>query len=322
MTELEGRSRIDPQALDCRAYLMSLLAEGQCCGLVSDRDMARLRAESLTLLSRQGDTWSRGQSSSLPVEKAQLLLESVFYTAGLALKAAATPETALVRLREEPLAQLYAEGQKRIVRKLQTAHALHRQLKKTLFTTPNEFYRPTAVEGIDGFFKLYRPDLTAQETHITADYPTFFGPPQLDGIEFIEQYLQQLAHENRFCRYFAPEAVHALLLGLDQRYPQLILNLYGPVLAAALGCVITRQPVAALRCDLPRLQALLTGKSRRETEALLAAAAETFIAGADCPAGLAAYLRRSVPLLAADLVKNLSLGRLEMTVPCPVEWKA
>ena len=72
MTELEGRSRIDPQALDCRAYLMSLLAEGQRCGLVSDRDMARLRAESLTLLSRQGDTWSRGHSSSLPVEKAQM----------------------------------------------------------------------------------------------------------------------------------------------------------------------------------------------------------------------------------------------------------
>ena len=94
MTELEGRSRIDPQALDCRAYLMSLLAEGQRCGLVSDRDMARLLAESLTLLSRQGDTWSRGQSSSLPAEKAQLLLGSVFYTAGLALKAAATPETA------------------------------------------------------------------------------------------------------------------------------------------------------------------------------------------------------------------------------------
>ena len=275
MTELEGRSRIDSQALDGRAYLMSLLAEGQRCGLVSDRDMARLRAESLTLLARQADTWSRGQSSSLPVEKAQLLLESVFYTAGLALKAAATPETALERLREEPLAQLYTEGQKRIVRKLQTAHALHRQLKKTLFTTPNEFYRPTAVEGIDGFFKLYRPDLTAQETHITADYPTFFGPPQLDGIEFIEQYLQQLAHENRFCRYFAPEAVHALLLGLDQRYPQLLLNLYGPVLAAALGCVITRQPVAALRCDLPRLQTLLAGQNRRETEALLAAAAET-----------------------------------------------
>ena len=102
----------------------------------------------------------------------------------------------------------------------------------------------------------------------------------------------------------------------------MLLNLYGPVLAAALGCVITRQPVAALRCDLPRLQTLLAGKNRRETEALLAAAAETFIAGADCPAGLAAYLRRSVPLLAADLVKNLSLGRLEMTVPCPEEWEA
>ena len=122
-------------------------------------------------------------------------------------------------------------------------------MKKALFPTANEFYRATLSDGIDGFFKLYRPAFAAQEIHITADYPTFFGLPEKDGVEFMEDYLRCLSHENRFLGCFAPETVHALLLGLDERYPQLILNLYGPVLAAALGCVLTRQSVARLRYD-------------------------------------------------------------------------
>lgn len=109
-------------------------------------------------------------------------------------------------------------------------------------------------------------------------------------------------------------------MGLDERYPQLILNLYGPVLAAALGCVLTRQSVAALRCDLPRLNALLAGKSRQETEKLLRQAAEVFIRGAGCPEGLAAYLRRSVPPLAGEMARAVALGHPEAAVPVPAEW--
>lgn len=101
----------------------------------------------------------------------------------------------------------------------------------------------------------------------------------------MEEYLRCLSHENRFLRCFAPETVHALLLGLDENYPLLILNLYGPVLAAALGCVLTRQSVARLRYDPERLTALLTGRSRQETEVLLRQAAEVFIRGAGLPGG-------------------------------------
>ena len=243
----------------------------------------------------------------------------MLYIVSLELKAGPTPEKAVERLRREPLAALYAAGQKRITRKLQAARTLHRQLKKTLFPTPNQFYRTTLADGVGGFFKLYRPALAAQEIHITADYPTFFGLPPLDGVEFMEEYLRHLSHENRFLRCFAPETVHALLLGLDENYPLLILNLYGPVLAAALGCVLTRQSVAALRYDPERLAALLTDRSRQETEALLRQAAEVFIRGADCPEGLSAYLRRSVPLLAGDVTRAVSLGHPEAVLPLPVE---
>lgn len=319
MTNLTRRTLLDPLALDGRDYFASLLAEGQRCGLLSDRDLSRLQGESLTLLAERVDAWSHGLSTSLPAERAQQLLGSVLYIVSLELKAGPTPEEAVERLRREPLAALYAAGQKRITRKLQAARTLHRQLKKTLFPTPNQFYRATLADGVDGFFKLYRPALAAQEIHITADYPTFFGLPPLDGVEFMEEYLRCLFHENRFLRCFAPETVHALLLGLDENYPLLILNLYGPVLAAALGCVLTRQSVARLWYDPERLAALLTGRSRQETEVLLRQAAEVFIRGAGCPEGLSAYLRRSVPVLAGDVTRAVSLGHPEAVLPLPVE---
>ena len=44
-----------------------------------------------------------------------------------------------------------------------------------------------------------------------------------------------------------------------------------------------------------------------------------FIRGADCPEGLSAYLRRSVPVLAGDVARAVSLGHPEAVLPLPVE---
>ena len=66
MTDLTRRTLLDPLALDGRDYFASLLAEGQRCGLLSDRDLSRLQGESLTLLAERADAWSHGLSTSLP----------------------------------------------------------------------------------------------------------------------------------------------------------------------------------------------------------------------------------------------------------------
>ena len=169
MTELAKYSGIDSLRLNRRQYFTSLLAEGQRLGLVSERDGARLQGESLTLLAERVQVWSRGESSSLPVEAAQELLASVLYAVSAALLTRAAPEQALADVLTLPLAQLYQEGQRCIQKKVQTARSLHRQLKRRLFDTPNVFYRATIIDGVEGFFKLYRPETAAQETHITAD---------------------------------------------------------------------------------------------------------------------------------------------------------
>ena len=61
-----------------------------------------------------------------------------------------------------------------------------------MFQTPNGFWRSTIEGGINGFFRLYRPEFAAHEIHITADYPPLLGRPALQGVEFMERYLQEI----------------------------------------------------------------------------------------------------------------------------------
>lgn len=191
--------------------LIPLTEYGLRHGLLTEDDLRRLRAESLPLLRCQAERLTGGRSSSLPAETAEALLDSVFYTVSLALKRCASPEEALTLLRQQPLDTLFAAGQKRLTRKVQAARLMHDELTRSLFSTPNAFYRTTLVDGIAGFFKLYRPALFAQETHITADYPLFLPLQNQTGIEFIERYLQNALCENGFLRCFPAEAVHELI---------------------------------------------------------------------------------------------------------------
>ena len=152
--------------------LIPLTEYGLRHGLLTEDDLRRLRAESLPLLRRQAERLTGGRSSSLPAETAGALLDSVFYTVSLALKRCASPEEALTLLRQQPLDTLFAAGQKRLTRKVQAARLMHDELTRSLFSTPNAFYRATLVDGIAGFFKLYRPALFAQETHSTQIMPS------------------------------------------------------------------------------------------------------------------------------------------------------
>lgn len=317
MTDLDRSHVINQAALSGTNYFASLMAQGQRLALLSDRDMARIQTESLALLAERTETWNRGKSSSIRVETAQALLSSILYTVGIALKACPSPEDAIDALKREPLEQLFLTGLQKIKRKVQTARLTHRQITSKLFQTKNVFYRSTVVDGIGGFFKLYRPEFFAQELHITADYPTFFRVNDLAGIEFIEQYLRNLAHENQFLRFFSADKVHHLLCGLDENYPLILLNLYEPVLTAALCCALTDQPVRGLSCDLKASKALFDGKRAAEIEALLSGALEQIVMEFDCPPGLTGYLRCSLPKLALSIQNAMRLGHLETVVLTP-----
>lgn len=283
MLELMPAGQIDAAALAADNYFLSLLAAGAKQGILTDADLACLQSESLALLAAQTAVYTGGESSSVRTETAQALLDSVFYTLGIVLKGFPTPDAALQALKSRSLAVLLTEGQ----------------------------------DGIRGFFRLYRPALFANETHITADYPPLLPITGLCGIEFIERYLACLMAENRFLRCFQPKQVHLLLCALPEDYRKTPMNLCLPVLTAALCCELTGQPPHTLACDREALARLLGGKSGAQNARLLYGAFAPLCAALGISPRVRAYLRRVIPQIAAALTRAAQNGTLDAAVLYP-----
>ena len=215
------------------AYAATLVSCAERAGLFSANDKNALQAELYALLCELAARASKGKSSSLRIERAEELLESALFSLGMALKAEPTPEEALKKLKSTQIRTLFAEGQKLIRRKILICRAMHKNLCKQLFDTPNVFYRSTVIDGITGFFKLYDPLFGGQELHITADYPTCLGRPSVCGIEFIESYLQRIQAENDFLQLFPAQNVHVFLKKLVPGYAETPMNLFEPVFGRA-----------------------------------------------------------------------------------------
>lgn len=317
MGELDRKRVLDDAALDKKNYWPSLIGAVLSRGLLSDADMARIQGESAALFVRQAGRLTRGESTSLRAEKARELTESIAYVLGTSLRRCPRADDALETLRREPLDAIFDRGLTIIRRRLEWACAVHERLKNTLFVTRNVFYKSTIVDGLDAFFRLYRPEFSTQEIHITADYPAFLSEKGWRGIDFIERYLHALSCENRFLRFFDANAVHRLLYGLDENYQQILMNIYEPVLTSALCCELTGRPVQALDADRAAVKRLLGGLDAAGVEARLSVAREALCARLECSEELSAYMAASVPKIARTLTRALALGALDAALLSP-----
>ena len=241
METLDILHPIKAELLNPKYYVQSLIKQACNCGLLSDKELSKIQGDLLLILSEQMDKWSHGESSSIPTAKAQDIMTSILFVIGLQLKSYQTPEQAVDILKSEPLKVLFENGLKLVRRKMVVSRQLQKRILDNLLDTPNVYYRSTIADGINGFFKLYHPQFTAHEIHITADYPVFMGRPELEGIEFIDKYLRCIQAENAFCVCFASQDIHHLLCGLTRDYPNVPLNIFEPVLLSALGLVIRKR---------------------------------------------------------------------------------
>mgnify|MGYP004621341187 FL=1 len=289
-----------------------LLTQCVSLGHLHPAALSCIQEECLVLLAQQARRFTGGQSSSLQIERMQALMDSIYYTLNVALKEFPDCESALSFLKQHSVSQLYEMGQNRIRRKLQATRTQHQILGKHLLDTPNVFYNATIREGIPGFFRFYRPEFFAHETHITADYPVYLPPKALSGIEFIQEYLLHLSYENRFCRFFSPDTIHMFLHTLDEHYPLLLTNLFSPVLSAALCCVLSSQPIQTLSYDRPKLEILLENHSAAQTEALFSLALRQLTSDLSCPPGLCSYLQRCLPTVAVSVKQMLDTGHFHL----------
>lgn len=301
---LDVRHWVAAELLNPKYYFQSLIEQAMSCGLLTDMDMSKIQMELLMILAEQTDKWSRGESSSIPTEKAQDIMASVMFVIGIQLKSYQAPEQAVEMLKTEPLKSLFESGLKRVRRKMDVSRYLQKRIVGSLLDTPNVYYRSTIVDGINGFFKLYRPQFTAHEIHITADYPILAGRPELNGIEFIEQYLRCIDAENAFCVCFASRNIHHLLCGLTQDYRSVPMNLFEPVLLSALGLIMVNRHPAQLdlsKSDIGLLYQQFSGQSEHEIQDCLKKALFLLDRKMELPQISKRYVSLCIPQIAATI---------------------
>lgn len=311
---------IKAELLSPKYYFQSLIEQARYSDLLSDKKISAMQTDLLLILAEQTDKWSKGESSSIPTEKAQDIMRSILFVIGIQLKSYQTPEQAVDVLKLESLKTIFENGLKLVRRKITICRHLQKVILNHLLDTPNVYYRSTIADGINGFFKLYRPQFAAHEIHITADYPVFMGRPELEGIEFIEKYLRYIQAENAFCICFTPQDIHHLLYGLTQDYRSVPLNIFEPVLLSALGLVIRdRNPkrLDLTENDISFLYLLFSGQSKKEVEICLKKALFNLNEKINLPRISMQYASLCIPKLVATVINAVKMKTLDKVFLIP-----
>lgn len=203
-----------------------------------EEEAVALRQKLFNLLAHQVRQYTGGESTSLPVETAQALFQSVCFSLGL------DPEQpALWRreLLEDDLAERWRAGQARIRDQLTKGKELWRIVCASLPPADNRAMRDT-LRSIGGFWRRYDPRFFAQEIPCDIDYQLALPvPSKQQGVDYVVTYLERLAVENRFLQRYSPEVLCPVWEAYCPNYRQEVGNLFEPVGINALGKILLGQ---------------------------------------------------------------------------------
>lgn len=270
MNKPQKQLLINENNLRADSYFQSILSEAGRWQLLSEIELENIHLQLLALLTQRLKKYTHGESNSVRTEIGESILQSVLYSISIYLKDLPDADFALEAIKKRPLAELYQEGQKLILLKIDQAKQLLIKVKDNRLIqygcginncldnnnlgVNNQAYDETIEKGIASFFFSYDAGFAAHETPGSIDYPLCGAQTELTGIEYILNYLETLCLENDFCQRFKTKDIHYLLMGYDGDYPELLINIFELTLNNALGCVLA---------DKDPLELNMTGSDRQ-----------------------------------------------------------
>lgn len=270
MNEIETISKIKREKLDEREYFTTLIQVAYDKHMLTEDDIVNLQSQSLQLLDKMVYKYNGNDSSSIRRDISKEILNSNNYTIGIYLKTFKNPDEALNEIKKKGLEIAYQEGRKKIDRMLKVIRLMYIKVKQNKLNIENDTYNDTIIGGIQGFLKIYNPDFKAQDMKITADYPLYndlIG--KLNGVEFINEYLNSLYFENLFCMKFSEERIEYLLYGYSHDYKELIINIFEIVLLEVIACRLVQRDMHDLiisTAELNEIYSILKNKDKGEIE--------------------------------------------------------
>ena len=241
--------------------------------LFSADDLQILLPRLWTLLGKQTERYTMGDSTSVTVEAAQELFASLWYTITLALD---ETHTAYGRLLSEELTPFVKQGQIILQEKLEVAKRLWEMVCRTAPEIQNTYFTDT-LRGIGDYFRRYDLYFFAHRKPLCVDYPLLNAPSEtMHGLSYTEQYLKCMLAENLLIRGFEKDAVICVLQTVAPDYQEYYLNLCEQSDTNALGLAMIGKNVRTLRLgheEQAEILEMMQNRSCEKQRELLHAAA-------------------------------------------------
>ncbi|PKM71655.1 MAG: hypothetical protein CVU91_12900 [Firmicutes bacterium HGW-Firmicutes-16] len=210
---------------------------------LTEEDERIIQTKLWQLLARHTELYTMGDSSSVRIELAQELLQSISFCLDLFLKQSGNTKKFFV---EADLEELLRLGQTVCEEKIELGKKLYSMACRTAPEIDNISFRDT-LKGIGGFFKHYDFRFFAHQIPCDIDYQLCNPVKEsLQGIEYINDYLGRIIIENDFVRRFEINRTESLLNSYCSDYKGLLINLYAPLAANAVGLALLGEDVSKL----------------------------------------------------------------------------
>jgi hypothetical protein len=314
MNSIEKSQLIDENILDQGYYFQSLFLEACQRNILSDAQIERIQVELIELMGKEVERYTNDESSSVPVEKAQELLQSITYSMGCFLKTISDMEIKINLLKSEKLSVLFHKGMEAVSACKARARKLMQELQNNSLKLDNYAYQDSIFTGIPEFFHDYNIEFGANETSASIDYPIFFPIADLLGAEYMEEYLKRFTLENNYCRHFSEKTMNQLLHGFDKEAEHILINIFELVLINSMGCGLLGQEITTLEIskkDMEWLQNSMEGLNLNELVHKLEDALSLVEQEVLLEKDILAYMKAAIPEISERFKNNLNTHTLD-----------
>ena len=241
---------IKKKNLSAEYFFQSLIMELYHKKLLTKDQMESIKLQTLKVLKEQVGYFTKGQSSSVPVETAEKLMLSIYYVIGIYLKSFSNIDDLIKEIQNGKLESFFNKGKKLAEEKKKEAEKLFKMVKESKVITENYAYNDTINDGISPFFNEYDIEFEGHLIPGSIDYPLCICIDNLAGVEYIYEYLKRLYLENKFCLYFRNDEIEKLLLSYDKKSYHLLINIFELVLTNSIASVLLGKEANSLYISL------------------------------------------------------------------------
>lgn len=277
---------------------------------MDDKSMDYKIEELLPVVSELAQQYTGCESTSIPYEKAQTLMEAVLFCLNEYRNACAgAPVHRNISVKEQ-----YRTGAELLFKKVDDIRKIYNEISPQFEDFGVSCLCDTVRKGIPQFLKWYDIKFCPQNSILMFDYPLLTDCSSLKGADAVYEYIRGIQTEQLFLQALDRNYVMLALEKSSPDYREMAENICGIVLADAIGHMAVQKPLGSMGFqpdESLRLSEVFGGKSVSDIEHMITGFIKTmirqFYGGNE---GMAQYLCCSANPMAVRIYTAVQHGNL------------